>query len=61
MGTPCYVVFLPKMHSRNLLTERRLDKLELSDILLNHWPGLLKSVTVMKDKETEELSQVQGH
>lgn len=47
-----YVVVLPKkiFFYFNLIMRKQSDKSRIRDILQGNWPGLLKNVTIMKEK-----------
>ena len=54
------MVILSQVHKPSLIMRKTSDKSQLRDSLQNTWPGLLKTVKVIKHKETEKLSQPRG-
>lgn len=54
------VVFLPKTHNPCLTPRKTSDKDNMRDILLNTCLGLLKTAKVLRNKESQKLSQIRG-
>lgn len=51
------VVFLPKTHNPSLIITKTLENFQVRDILKNICPVLLATINIIKNKESEKLSE----